>query len=185
MKRGGYTLVEIVVVIGVVGILSGVALGYNRMANSNLALFKTQALLVGYLNRAKSLSQQRLNLVRVCAYGIHFPTDGSGFLIFGDVIESAAQSRCRDVDGVYTGNGFYEEESDLVVDTPMILDPGVSLNEEVLGHGIIFLPPDLTASTTFKQADDTIGLPLTVIISIADSSRTVSVGEGGQISVNE
>jgi prepilin-type N-terminal cleavage/methylation domain-containing protein len=185
VKNGGYTLVEILVVIGVVGILSGTALSYNRMAGSNLTIFRTQAVLIGYLNRAKALSQQRFNSERVCAFGVYFAEDGKSFLIFGDKIEDPAKTRCRDRVGLYAGNGVYDVGSDQIIDLPLILESGISLNSEVYGKGIVFLPPDLTASTTFIQADGTVGLPLTTVITGASGTRTVRVGEGGQISTNE
>lgn len=176
---------EIIVVIGVVGILSGVALGYSRIADSNLAIFKTQAVLVGYLNRAKALSQQRLNVERVCSFGVYFAEDGKSFLVFGDKIEDSGQARCRDAAGNYAGNAIYESDFDQVVDAPITLDVGVSLNPEVLGKSVVFLPPDLSATTTFVREDGEVGLPLIAVISGASGTRTVKVGEGGQISTNE
>lgn len=176
---------EIIVVIGVIGILSGTALSYNRMAGSNLAIFRTQAVLIGYLNRAKALSQQRFNSERVCAFGVYFADDGKSFLIFGDKIENPTKTRCRDRVGVYAGNGVYDVGSDQIMDLPLVLENGISLNSEVYGKEIIFLPPDLTASTTFVQVDKTVGLPLKAVITGASGTRTVQVGEGGQISTNE
>lgn len=172
-------------VIGVVGILSGVALSYNRLADSNLSVFRTQALLVGYLNRAKALSQQRLNVERVCSFGIYFADNGKSFLVFGDKIEDPEKSRCRDAAGNYAGNGVYDADFDQIIDAPVVLDVGISLNPEVFGKSLAFLPPDLSASTTFVQPSGEIGLPLTAVISGASGTRTVKVGEGGQISTNE
>lgn len=179
MKNGGYTLVEILVVVGIVTILSGVALGYNRVSNTQLSLFKTESLLIGYLNRAKTLSQQRLNIEGVCAFGVHFAS--SSFFVFGDKIEDPLTNRqCRTSDGAYTGSGVYEE-TDYLADNRIVLDSSITLNPQIDNIDILFLPPDLSVTTTFRGADGA-SLPIDIVISGPGGSKTVTLESGGQIS---
>jgi len=179
--RNGFTIVEILVVLGIVTILSGVALTANRTSKSQLALFKTEALLIGSINRAKALSQQRLDVQNICAFGIHFSS--SGFLVFGDkIVNPGTDIQCRNLDGVYTGNAIYDEGYDYIVDNPIVLDSGVSFNLEIQGKDVVFLPPDLTATTTFQNTAGDIGLPVNIIITGQNGAKTVILGEGGQIS---
>lgn len=177
----GYTLVEIIVVLGIMTVLSGVALTANRTSKSQLALFKTEALLIGSINRAKALSQQRLDVENICAFGIHF--NSSGFLVFGDkIVNPGTDIQCRNLNGAYTGNAIYDEGYDYIVDNPTVLDPGISFNSEVQGKDIVFLPPDLTATTTFENGAGDVGLPVNIVITGPNGVKTVLLGEGGQIS---
>lgn len=181
MKNSGFTLVEILVVLGIVTVLVGVALSANRTSKSQLSLFKTEALLVGSINRAKALSQQRLDIENICAFGVHF--SASGFLIFGDkIVDPVTNTRCRNLGDMYTGNAIYDEGYDYIVDNPTVLDSGISFNVEVQDKDIVFLPPDLTATTTFENQDGDIGLPINIVITGQNGTKTVILEEGGQIS---
>ena len=181
MKNSGFTIVEILIVLGIVTILSGVALTANRTSKSQLSLFKTEALLIGSINRAKALSQQRLDIEDICAFGVHFSP--SGFLIFGDkIVNPIVDTQCRNLSDVYTGNAIYDEGYDYIVDAPTVLDFGVSLNAQVEDKDIVFLPPDLTATTTYENSAGDIGLPINIVITGQNGTKTVILGEGGQIS---
>lgn len=181
VKNSGFTIVEILIVLGIVTVLVGVALSANRTSKSQLSLFKAEALLVGSINRAKALSQQRLDIEDICAFGVHFSS--SGFLIFGDkIVSPATDTQCRNLAGVYTGNAIYDAGYDYIVDLPTTLDSGVSLNTEVQDKDVVFLPPDLTATTTFENSDGDIGLPINIVITGQSGSKTIILEEGGQIS---
>jgi prepilin-type N-terminal cleavage/methylation domain-containing protein len=181
VKNSGFSLVEILVVLGIVVVLSGIALTANQTSKSQLSIFKTEALLIGSINRAKALSQQRLDIEDICAFGVHFSS--SGFLIFGDkIVDPVADIQCRNLNGFYTGNAIYDEGYDYVVDNPIVLDSGISLNPEVQEKDIVFLPPDLTATTTFENQDGDVGLPINIVITGQSGTKTIILEEGGQIS---
>jgi len=171
MIRGikGFTLVEMIVVIGIMMLLSGLFVGYNRTADEQVALFKDQALLVGAINRAKALAQQKLNIVNACAFGVHIDS-AQNFLIFADK-KGSTDSPCINDNGQSISNYRYdlgEELESFSLDKRLLFTSGV-------GQDIIFVPPDLRLKGS--------SLPATITIQNADGSRSakVIIADGGQI----
>lgn len=68
----GFTLVETLVVIGILMLLTTTLIAYTRSSGKQIALYTEQAKLIGMLNRAKSLALQRDTAESFCAYGIRF-----------------------------------------------------------------------------------------------------------------
>ena len=56
MDNRGFTLIELVIVIGIVGVLTGGMVFYSRSAERQIILFRDQAKIVEALLRAKSLT---------------------------------------------------------------------------------------------------------------------------------
>ncbi len=142
----GFTLIEILVVLGIMAILSVVFIGYGRESSKQLLLATSQTRTVGVVSRAKSLSISTFlgsiavvadpDAVKLCAYGVHVDRGASEMFIFKDLAKDCAVS-----DDIYGGgderlNGeldsFKLEASVLAfVDNPI----------ENL-HDIVFIPPD-------------------------------------------
>jgi type II secretory pathway pseudopilin PulG len=74
----GFTLVETLVVIGIVMIMTTTLIAYTRSSGKQITLYTEQARLIGLLNRAKSLALQRESAEHYCAYGVRF-TGGSSY----------------------------------------------------------------------------------------------------------
>ncbi|MCR4261079.1 MAG: prepilin-type N-terminal cleavage/methylation domain-containing protein [Candidatus Colwellbacteria bacterium] len=73
--RRGFTLIEVVVVMGVMAVLSSMMLGYGQRNNKQILLVTSQAKIASIFSRAKFLSiQSFFNLAGtneyVCAYGV-------------------------------------------------------------------------------------------------------------------
>lgn len=81
-SRLGFSLIEMLVVLSIVLILSGIFIGYNRTSGKHLLLYTEQAKVVGVLNEAKSYAIQRLKATSIedivsCAYGVDFDMSGT------------------------------------------------------------------------------------------------------------
>lgn len=178
MKKfiAGFTLVETMVVIAITLVISTMLLSYNRSSEKQIALFRDQAVLAGFFNRAKSLAIEKFNKnPDVCAYGIYFPSaEPDTFILFQDLQpeESEAVFGCRDK-GVYNSNLKFDEGEEM---ERYKIDSRLKFEETPDDLSIVFIPPEITVTSTDL-------LPVTLKIQTVDNSNsaTVTVGEVGQI----
>jgi len=98
----GFSLIEMLVSLGIVMILSGMVLAYNQSSIQKTVLFTEQAKVIGVLNRAKAFALERYkgNSSSYCAFGVKFGpgttysilgvrTPSSGSCITGSVLSSS------------------------------------------------------------------------------------------------
>ena len=177
----GFTLLETIIVIAITMILSAVTLGYNRSNEKQIALYRDQAIIVGLINRAKSLALQKFNVENACAFGVHFESP-RGFTIFADKMSSeSGKTVCKNISGVYQLNGTYDAGGEALTDeqTTFSLDNRLKFRvlTPPLNSDIIFVPPEMETKT--NPASD----PFIIQIETLDGSlcSSLEVGVGGQI----
>lgn len=162
----GFTIVEMVVVIAIMGLISGIMVAYNRTSDEKIALFSDEAKVVGVLQRAKSFALEKRG--NACAFGVHFEKPGT-MIIFQDL----------PIEGIACGEGNFNEQYDTGEAVEEIsLDQRIdfaSLPGEGSSHDVVFIPPYLETSG--------VG---TVEIEISDGSAgsCIEIGTGGQIYVD-
>lgn len=166
MRKKGFTLVEILIVIGVMAIISATLIGYNQSTNKKLALLSDRAKVVGVLQRAKSFALEKRG--DACAFGVYFEKPGT-MIIFGDL---PSDDRCA------AGNfdKKYDEDEDEKMEE-IFLDSRISffaLPGEGNSRNIVFIPPYLETEGGGK-----------VKISNGTEETCIEVGTGGQIYSNE
>ncbi len=173
---------EMVVVVGITVLLSTIALTYNRSGERQLILFKDQAIVVGLLNRAKSLAIQKYQNPAIpqdkvfCAFGAHFaaPREVILFTDLGCGGCSPANANYRyDASGVTCGGSVASPEA-LETKALDVRNTLSGLPEE--GLDILFIAPELTATSSTD-------LPVTITIDtvVGGLSSTVTISEAGQI----
>lgn len=175
----GYTLVEAVVVIGIMALLSGAFIGYGGINRRQLALVRDHALVDGALYRARSLSIQRYaRRANACAFGVIFETASSTFSIYEDRVAGIENTfGCRDVTGAYRGD-FYTKGSTIdenEVIERFVLDPRLEFGlyntdgRALQTLDVLFIPPDPIATTTGTFVISTtegVVLPVTIAVRI-------------------
>ncbi len=173
--KGGYTLIETLVVISITLVLSAIAIVYTHSSEKQILIYKDRATVVGFLNRARSLAAQKYRDPSVpdyltCAFGIHFEPDSRDFVLFQDLGEGDCS--------LGSTNYRYDQEAD-----PSEAIQIVSLDSRLQfagipagGLDIFFIPPEITASSSTE-------LPVSFIIKTTDNQfQTVTtVAVGGQI----
>lgn len=176
----GFTLVEIMIVIAITVLLSSIAITYNRSGERQIILFRDQALVVGLLNRAKSLAIQKYRDPDIsgdylsCAFGLHFESGSRDFILFQDFGEggcSLANYEYGPTDPTQIPPPPPEELESFSLDSRLEFS-GIPAG----GLDILFVPPDLDVVSTA-------GLPVTITIQTIDGSLTTSitVSTAGQI----
>jgi len=174
--RNGFSLLEMVVVVGITVLLSTIALTYNRSGERQFVLFKDQAVVVGLLNRAKSLAIQKYQNPAVvasdkvfCAFGVHFEAP-RGIVLFADLGDGGCAStnaNYRYDAGAVPPEGL--ETKSLDVRNGFSGLPGGRLD-------VLFVAPELTATSSA-------GLPVTITISsmVGGLSAALTISAAGQI----
>lgn len=162
----GFTTIEILVIIGVMGLLSSLLMVYGRTGERQIILFKEQARIISSFSRAKYLSVATFGKTDVpCGYGVHFEAPRT-FLIFKDL---AASDGCSASDKKYSGADEIFESFNL--DSTIIFDR-LTLSDAV------FIPPDPSVVITPNQDQ------AAVVIKIVNTedSAIIKINNAGQIS---
>lgn len=149
--KRGFTLIEILVVLGIMAMLTSIAILYSRTSEQQIILFKEQAKAVSVISRAKSLAIQTFAAAPgVCGYGVRFNSDGT-YILFRDLPETGAD--CGSADQRYSGEAENFETNQL--------DPALRFSELGLDE-ILFIPPDplvlITPAPTNSAAIIKIGI---------------------------
>ncbi|MEK7162958.1 MAG: type II secretion system protein [Patescibacteria group bacterium] len=136
MKKG-FTIVELLVSIGIVALLSAVMLTYSRTGERQIIIFKEQAKIIGVLSRAKSLSIAAFGDTGTnvpCGWGVHFDSLGMIMTVFKD-LPSDLNMGCLSANNIYDGSSD-EKFEEIKLDNKAIKFGELQLSD------IIFIPPD-------------------------------------------
>lgn len=137
-QREGFTLIEMVVVVGITVLLVATLLPYSRRGEQQIILFKEQALLLGSISRAKALSIEKRQEAgeAICGWGVHLDAVQGEYILFADKPPQGAS--CEGglgSDKVYhTGEGEEREQ--------FRLDARVRFQDPLPVTDILFVPPE-------------------------------------------
>lgn len=173
LARAGFTLIEVLVVLGVMAIVSSSIISYNSSSRQQVALATETSKLTQLILRAKSLSISTYGAVAsVCGYGIELD---------------------------YANNYYYLSSYELgpSCDTPNVVSSrnrletfrvtnGVNLSNIVPGNqvaDIIYLPPDPIIYTT-GLSDNTVvnqGGSVKLVTANGMADKIISINSLGQV----
>lgn len=184
----GFTLIEVLVVLGIMSLLTGVLVIYSRTGERQILMFREQAKIINVILRAKNLA---LNTYIAegspCAYGVHFDPILKEIRIFRDLDANGQTDDCDSTDpglkpdNVYTPSGSSPNPEDL--DPPIVekLDPGLTFVEPIGVTDVVFIPPNPDTVITPDPAPANEGI---IEIAAPDgSSKRIKINNFGQVTV--
>lgn len=166
----GFTIVEMVVVIAIMGLISGIMVAYNRTSDEKIALFSDEAKVVGVLQRAKAFALEKRG--NACAFGVHFEEPAT-MIIFQD-LPPVEDPRCveENFNEQYdTGEAVEEISLDQRIGFTSLPGGGSS-------HDVVFIPPYLETSGAGTVEIGILGE------ATGSAGSCIEIGTGGQIYVN-
>ena len=180
-NNSGFTLIEMLVIISVTLVLSGILIGYSREAGKQLILVNNQAKLVSLIARAKSLStatflENALPLnpgdPRICGYGVHADTGSGEIFIFRDLAVD-----CASGDNKF-GSGDVKLTGQLNVFELNL--QATQFASDMTLHDIMFIPPDPTViingDASLREA------MISIEVKDGSSKSIVKINNAGRIS---
>ena len=172
-KKRGFTIIEILVVFGIMVMLSGVLILYSNSSKNLIALFREQAKVISIISKAKSFALQTyIENGSACGYGTHIDLEKNTIIFFRDLAE-----KCADSDNVYTPDANSSEIMEQIA-----LSDQVRLKSST-ATDVLFIPPDPRVVIT--QGQDSSLDKMDIILETADGNTQAKIrlNSSGQITV--
>ncbi|KKU11783.1 MAG: hypothetical protein UX16_C0004G0015 [Parcubacteria group bacterium GW2011_GWB1_45_7] len=187
----GFTLIEVLVVMGIIGILSTILVGYTRQSSRNLLLSSTEAKLISLFSRAKFLSIETFFdqldnppvTKKTCAYGVYVDYEKGEIFIFQDRVTINVGGTTNECDG--TNNQFIENSDDAKLqgelDFVKINSTALVINDSLDNKlvNVVFIPPDPDVIINSDEGENSADLEISLLD--GSNSFTLSVNNAGQI----
>lgn len=122
-RTRGFTIVELLIVVGITVILSSGLAFYSRATERQLILFKEQMKIITALQKAKSLAIVGFGDSLACSYGVNFSASGN-LIIFKE---------CPQNNNQYGSGELYEE---IKLDGKAVVFSDLGL------ANVVFIPPE-------------------------------------------
>ncbi len=175
-KPNGFTLIEMLVVVALVGIFSTLLLLNLRGFSTNtIVLERTALVVISDIRRAQSLSIAGVSFQGspVCGYGIHY-IDANTYLIY-----AGGENICS------SSNKNYQSGNDLSYQQVKVAEKNVEFKSSF--QDLFFVPPD--PKTYIDNSFSLSASPLTISIGFKGYScpaycKTISVFPSGKIDLN-
>lgn len=176
MRRRGFTLLELLVALGLTTLLASAAVIYGSASRKQTTLYLDAAKVTQMVLRAKS--QAILTYydpaVISCGYGVRIDRRARTFALFNYVVRSSAE--CASVSVVGDANYVEVEKDTLTKGTVFADTPGAIID-------VLFLPPD--PSTLFWDKDGLIAEDSAAIMLATDdglATDDIRINKRGQVS---
>lgn len=133
--RKGFTLVEIIIVVGITAILAGVILTYTSNSRNQVALFVEQAKLAQTVSRTKSLAITTYTKTNPpCGYILQIDYDAQSYSVYPYTVAAGTPCGVKTMADIQKGDAVSTDKMPINVR----LDPS---GEEAIDT-VLFLPPD-------------------------------------------
>jgi len=179
-NRGGFTLLEILVVLAVTTFLTGMVLTYGARGRNQTSLYVEQAKLAQIILRAKSLSVATYNKPDIpCGYGVNVDYDANAYELFSyrpaNCFDIKATGIVKDVLNKYEVLERYALASGVKLNRNSV-DPNATLST------VFFLPPNPDTYIWAENLGFTLN-PAIINVGAVDGSlyMPIQVTAGGQV----
>ncbi|MFH0890925.1 MAG: type II secretion system protein, partial [Candidatus Liptonbacteria bacterium] len=165
-RFSGFTLVEMLVTIGIMAIISSAVIIYSASSRQQIGLAAETAKLTQFILRAKSLSISTYGATQnICGYGVQLDYANNRYHLV-----SYALNSCDSPNSISARN---------ILETHRLM-PGVTLSNLVSGNrmgDVLFLPPDPIIFTTDLNGNlyESRGAKVKLITADGVASKNISV----------
>ena len=176
----GFTLVEMLVVVGITSMLAGAILSYTATSRDRVALSVEEAKLAQTISRAKSLALTTYARDEIpCGYGVSLNYDANAYELFAytpPLKEDGTEGRCG---VILTLDDANKSERELFAFSPNVV---FGEGEERLEH-VLFVPPR-PSTWIWRLGDTTTSTSGRIYLTNRNDTAPVAieVGAGGQVS---
>lgn len=173
-NMAGFTIIEMLVTVGVLALLSGILIVYSKSGENASALLRQAAKMVADVNRAKNLAMTTAlftdsqgDQVNPCGYGVYFDDTSTPnrYIIYADVAKD-----CKNSDHLRPDDGSTDVE---IIE----LNTSISIDKKNI-DSVFFLPPD--PIIYFSPEEESEGL--VSIKTTAGSKLEIKISGAGQVS---
>ncbi len=178
--RGGFTLIETLIVIAITTMLSGFAITYSRMSARQVALFIEEQKIAGLILRAKELAiTAYIQPTASCGYGVRIDYVRSQYYIYSYAPPGAPGCSTVASNGISPGQANFF--SDMNTLNSNLAFPAV-LPTDAITY-VLFLPPNPTTVLKTNNGAASSSVPGKVYLQTSDGSGKVfiTVNLAGQV----
>jgi prepilin-type N-terminal cleavage/methylation domain-containing protein len=165
-KNSGFTIIEMLVTIGVLTLLSGILITYSKSGENASVLLRQGAKIVTDVNRAKNLAVTTAtftdtegNIIHPCGYGVYFDdvSEPNRYVIYADL----STTNCKSSEHIRPADGSADVET-------IELNSSISIDKKNI-ESVFYLPPDPV--TYFNPSE------------ISEASITIKATSGAKIEI--
>ncbi len=178
MKKNfsGFTIIELLVTITVIGLLSSAVLLYSKNSEKIIALNRTVYDIVDNISQTRTNSLQTQSYLKdkkVCGWGVYIPTvPAAKYYIFADLVDE--NTSCQKSDLKYSGD--YSKEKVKEID----LENNIKISAKSFSS-LLFIPPN--PDVAFDGSTSTASGIITVESKSNNYRKNIKISKFGQITI--
>lgn len=178
MSQKGFTIIEMLVIVGIMLLMSGVLIIYSRSGETASVVIRQAAKMVSDINRTKNLAittasfkTSEGSMVHPCGYGVYFDSvnEPNRYIIFADL-----SSDCDVSDHIRPIDGLSDLET-IPLTTPLAIS-----NKNI--NQVFFLSPDPTVFLGSEEGGEIKTGEITIKAPNSETEVKVKVSKTGQVS---
>lgn len=188
--RAAFTLVEMLVVIGITMLLSSIAIGYSKIGQNEVALTVETSKVAELILQAKELSINTYGLTesgaKACAFGVHFDVAAQTYSLFA---YTSSAARCPSIASTTASTFSYADPGTVQAYQPgswnIPIAQGVQMDSADFSD-VLFYPPVPITLINPNAGDQFAPAPVvsTIHLSTTDgrNSSVITINHEGQVS---